>query len=124
MSLLCVAGGGAVAKLALAAFTLAWTHTVEKVPWQEDWRVEPGRLVLEEVRIKGSGAGMEPPPEARLEDGFYTWNPQGQSRARIEMRRIVAPGVEDWRLCGGGACRDIGALVPPGADPVSLYPCD
>ncbi|MFX6230366.1 DUF1850 domain-containing protein, partial [Acinetobacter baumannii] len=30
--------------LAVAAFTLSWTHSVEKVEWQEDWRVTPQGL--------------------------------------------------------------------------------
>lgn len=124
MSGLCLAGGGAVVKLATTAFTLAWMHTVEHLPWQEDWRVEAGRLVLVESRIKGSGAGMEPPPEARLVEGFYTWSPPDGARKEILLRRSPAPGVGDWTLCAEGSCRPLGELLPPDADPVRLYPCD
>ena len=59
---LCVAAAGITLQLAATAFTLGWSHTVEHLPWQEDWRVEGGRLVLDTVRIKGSGAGMDPAP--------------------------------------------------------------
>ena len=38
---LCLASAGIVKTLAIAAFTLAWTHSIEKVDWQEDWRVTP-----------------------------------------------------------------------------------
>src|SRR5439155_12543371 len=61
---LCLASAGVVKILALAAFTLVWTHSIEKVDWQEDWRVTPDGLELVQARIKGSGAGMEPPPGA------------------------------------------------------------
>jgi hypothetical protein len=50
-----------VKTLALAAFTLVWTHSIEKVDWQEDWHVTPDGLELVQARVKGSGAGMEPP---------------------------------------------------------------
>jgi hypothetical protein len=68
---LCLASAGVVKALALAAFTLVWTHSIEKVDWQEDWRITPDRLVLEQARVKGTGAGMEPPPDARRIDGWF-----------------------------------------------------
>lgn len=112
-------GGGGLIKLAVSMFTLAWTHTIEKIPWEEDWRIEGNRLVLEEVRIKGSGAGMEPAPDARLEAGFYRWNPKDDSRMEIILRR--APEAGDWRLCWEGTCRNIGDMID--TDPVSLKAC-
>jgi len=33
---LCLASAGVVKTLAVAAFTLAWTHSIEKTEWQED----------------------------------------------------------------------------------------
>ena len=33
---LCLASAGVVKMLSVAAFTLMWTHSVEKVDWQED----------------------------------------------------------------------------------------
>jgi hypothetical protein len=66
---LCLASSGVVKALQLAAFTLAWTHSVEKIEWQEDWLTTPHGLQLVQARVKGSGAGMEPPPEARLVHG-------------------------------------------------------
>lgn len=123
MSALCLAGGAELVRVAATVFTLAWTHTIEKVPWQEDWRIEDRQLRLVEVRIKGSGAGMEPAPDARLENGFYTWNPADDRRDRLVLRRSPAPGVGDWSLCVGGACRALGDIVGPDVDPVTLAPC-
>jgi hypothetical protein len=38
---------GAVAKtLQVTAFTLVWTHSVQKTDWQEDWRVTGDGLAL------------------------------------------------------------------------------
>ena len=52
---LCVLGGGEALRLAVAAFTLAWTHSVERVRWEEDWRVTPAGLELVEARVRGLG---------------------------------------------------------------------
>ena len=41
---LCLASAGVVKMLSVAAFTLMWTHSVEKVDWQEDWGVTPQGL--------------------------------------------------------------------------------
>ena len=67
---LCLTAGAVVTRLAVASFTLAWTHSVEKTRWEEDWRVGARGLEIVEARVKGSGAGMEPGPDARF-DG--TW---------------------------------------------------
>jgi hypothetical protein len=37
----CLASAGVVKVLQVTAFTLVWTHSVEKVDWQEDWRATP-----------------------------------------------------------------------------------
>ena len=58
----------------LQAFQLRWLHSVEKTPWEEHWTVTPQGLQLGRVRIGGSGAGMEPPPEARLVNGAFEYS--------------------------------------------------
>lgn len=119
---LCLAGAGLTIHLAAASFTLAWTHTIEKVPWEEDWRVEAGALVLVQSRVKGSGAGMEPPAQARFVDGWYAWAPDNPRRDRIQLRR--ASGVVDWTLCAPGLpCAPLGQVLGADADPVTLSPC-
>ncbi|ODN68631.1 DUF1850 domain-containing protein [Methylobrevis pamukkalensis] len=123
MSLLCIAGAGVTVRIAATVFTLAWTHTIEKVPWEEDWRIEGHRLMLTQSRIKGSGAGMEPPPDARLEDGFYRWAPADPYRTEVILRRAPVEIAGDWRLCVDGACRRLGEIVPVEADPVRLSVC-
>lgn len=115
---LCLAAAGAAISIATSAFTLSWTHTIEKTRWEEDWRIEGGRLALVEARVKGSGAGMEPPPEARLEEGFYVWRPNTPPLAEIVLRRAAQAG--DWTLCAGGRCAPLGEWLGRDADPVRL----
>lgn len=116
---LCVIAGGKTAVLAASLFTLSWTHSIEKVEWRETWRVLPAGLQLVEARVKGSGAGMEPPPDARLEAGWWVYAPRV---AALPVLRLAASGATGtgWRLCADGDCRQIGA--EPGA-PVLLRPC-
>ncbi len=121
MSGLCLSAGAAAARLALEAFTLLWTHTVEKVPWREDWRVEPTGLVLLESRVAGSGAGMEPGPDARLEAGAWRFRPALPPLPELVLAR--GPGLEDWRLCDERGCRPLGALLPGAEGPIRLWPC-
>jgi hypothetical protein len=102
---LCLASAGVAKTLSVAAFTLVWTHSVEKVEWQEDWRVTPAGLLLVQARVKGSGAGMEPPPEARLIDGWFQWRPKREVLPEVVLGNSGAAG--EWRLCAGGKCRTL-----------------
>jgi hypothetical protein len=66
----CLLVAGALrAMLPTTEFTLAWTHSVQKTRWEERYRVAGSDLQLVEARIQSSGAGMDPPPQARLRDG-------------------------------------------------------
>jgi len=106
---LCLATAGVVKSLAVAAFTLSWTHSVEKIDWQEDWRVTPQGLEIVEARVKGSGAGMEPPPEARLADGWFRWKPQLPILPEVALGNSGLAG--EWRVCRDGACQDLSAIL-------------
>ncbi len=119
--MICLVAGKVVAPLMAGAMTLAWTHSVEKVAWEEDWRATPAGLEIVEARVKGSGAGMEPPPEARLVNGSYAWKPNVPPQTEIVMRRSGA--TADWRVCIAGQCRPMEAYVPPEADPIVMRMC-
>lgn len=122
MSVLCVAGAGVVARLAVGTFVLAWSHTIEHTRWEEVWRVLPAQLLLETARVQGSGAGMDPAPDARRVGPFWEWHP-GQALPEVTLRR--AAQADDWRICDGGqTCRTLGALLATDADPVRLFPCE
>src|SRR5262249_3674031 len=98
---LCLASAGAVKVLAVTAFTLAWTHSIEKVEWQEDWRITSAGLELTEARVKGSGAGMEPSPEARLVQGRFRWKPALPAMGEVTLRDSGTAG--EWRAGVAGS---------------------
>jgi hypothetical protein len=118
---LCLAAGALVVDLGLASLTLSWTHSVEKLGWEEHWRETPAGLVLAEAAVRGSGAGMEPPPEARLVDGWWRWAPRLPPLGEVVLRRSGA--TEDWRLCSARGCEPLGRFMPSEADPVRLTLC-
>ena len=119
---LCVTAAGTTVTLAASLFTLSWIHTIERVPWEEDWRIERGRLVLTEARVKGSGAGMEPPAGAVLSRGWWRYRPDlpGQELLSLATSAAAAGG---WRLCAGESCLTLGTS---GADdgPIEISPCE
>jgi hypothetical protein len=92
--------------LAASLFQLSWSHSVERVEWVEQWRLAGGRLLLEEARVKGSGAGMEPGPEARLQDGWWVWHPR-RSHERLVLAASGAT-TGGWTFCADGQCRALG----------------
>ncbi|WP_375411688.1 DUF1850 domain-containing protein [uncultured Bradyrhizobium sp.] len=105
---LCLAAAGIVKALSIAAFTLAWTHSIEKIEWQEDWRVGAQGLELVQARVKGSGAGMEPPADARLADGWFQWQPRRAAMPEVVLANSGAAG--EWRLCTDGRCRTLSEI--------------
>ena len=121
---LCLISVGVVKTLAVAAFTLAWTHSVEKVEWQEDWRVTSAGLELVQARVKGSGAGMEPPPEARLVDGWFQWQPARAPLPEVVLGNSGAAG--EWRLCSDGQCRTLSEIFghPIGVNATTMSACE
>jgi hypothetical protein len=121
MSIICLSGGSVVVKLA-AAITLSWMHSVEKVQWEEDWRANPAGIAIVEARVKGSGAGMEPPPGAKLKNGAYSYRPHWVPMKEVVLRRSGA--TADWNICQNGVCKPMSDYLPPDADPVTLSLCD
>jgi hypothetical protein len=121
---LCLVSSGVAKALQLAAFTLVWTHSIEKTEWQEDWRVTPQGLALVEARIKGFGAGMEPPPDARLANGWFQWQPKQPPQRELVLGNSGAAG--EWRLCSDGSCRTLSDVFghPIGANVTTLSACD
>lgn len=117
--MLCIAATTGMLRIAALAFTLSWTHSVERIRWEEDWRIEDAGLRLVEARIRGSGAGMDPPPSARLEDGWWTYSPAVPPVAEIVLAASGATG-SGWQICGGGTCVEIGADE---GEPVRLSAC-
>jgi len=122
---LCLGLAGTVwATLPVPAFTLAWQHTIEKIRWEEDYRVTAEGLLLGEARVKGSGAGMEIPADAVLHDG--SWHYRRSLPPLQPLRLGRTPEAGDYQLCFDGACHPLGEwLGPPRAEQpaVELWSC-
>lgn len=116
---LCVIAAGKMVAMAATTFTLAWTHSVEKTEWRENWRLTPAGLELIEARVKGSGAGMEPPDDAVLEDGWWRYAPKLAPLPRLTLAASGA-APSGWSLCTAAACVELGA--EPG-EAVVIEPC-
>ena len=115
----CLLIGSKQILLAGGLFTLAWTHSVEKTEWRESWMVRDGMLELSEARVRGSGAGMDPGEGARLEDGWWVWEPQNPP---VGVLNLAASGatVSGWQLCSGGQCMELGSQA---GDTIRIAPC-
>jgi hypothetical protein len=117
---LCLLAAGKTMVIAASTFTLSWTHSVQKTEWRESWSVSPAGLHLTEAAVKGSGAGMEPGPDAILREGWWIWEPALQPQKMVSLAASGATGG-GWRLCAGTDCLTLGA---GSSEPVELSPCD
>lgn len=113
------------AQLPTPAFTLAWDHTIEKIRWEEDYRVTPDGLLLGEARVRGSGAGMEIPDGAVLRED--AWHYQRQVPPLQPLRLGRTPEAGDYQLCDAKGCKLFSEwLGPPTANQpvVELWSCE
>lgn len=122
MTGLCLVAGLLVAPLG-DAITLRWTHSVQKTVWEEDWRLEGDALRLAQARVAGTGAGMEPPPEARFERGLWRWTPALAPLPRVLLRH--SPHVPPYEVCAARRCQPLPDWLPglPADAVVELAPC-
>jgi hypothetical protein len=120
---ICLSLGAHHVRLPIDHFTLVWTHSVEKSGWQEDYAISGSGLALTEARIQGTGAGMEPPPDALFHDGWWHYVPH--LPALPELRLTLSPYTADYRLCWKEQCHSLAKLVgaksPEGV--VVVQPC-
>jgi len=103
-------------------FTLAWEHSVQKTRWEERYRVTGTEFRLDAARVQGSGAGMEPPQDAVLRDGWWTWRPATRVPELLLARSTY---TRDYTLCWEDRCRPMEALIGPVAEAtvVVVRPC-
>lgn len=108
--------------------TLAWTHSIEKVRWEEDYVVgvnpapaAPPILYAVQARVHGSAAGMEPPDDAVLKDGWYAYTPPiAQAR---ELRLTRSEFTADYELCHGTLCHPLSHWLPSDQGITLMTPC-
>jgi hypothetical protein len=123
MSSLCLAAGALSAAIHAPAFTLAWMHSIEKIRWEEDWQIRAGALHLVEARIRGTGAGMEPPAQAKLKNGVWHYVPDTPPLPSVQLAH--SPYTKGYELCVAGLCRPLADHLP-GIDNtavIELRPC-
>lgn len=114
MTALCLAAAAITVALPLQSFTLAWTHSIEKIRWEEDYRLVGDKLELIQARIRGSGAGMEPPEGAVFRNGVWHYTPALPALPRLKLTRSAY--VADYELCAAGRCRSFGEVVGEAKD--------
>jgi len=105
-------------------FTLAWTHSIEHVRWEEDYAVLPGtplRLQALAARVRGSAAGMEPPDDARLAEGWYHYRPRNPLPDALRLTR--SEFTADFTLCLQGRCAPMGHWLPSDGGITLLSAC-
>ena len=114
--MICILSAGTMLTLAASAFTLSWTHSVEKTVWEERWTAGPEGLTVVEGRIAGSGAGMEPPEGAVREGNAYVYRPTMPAIPELVLAASGATG-SGWRLCpagdNGSTCVTLGEDAGP-----------
>lgn len=118
---LCLSTAVAAAVVAAEAFTLGWTHSIEKVRWEEDWQVAGNELVLAAVRVRGHAAGMEPGEGAVLRDGAWEWYPRS---THAELRLTRSEHTADYTWCSANrACEPMARLLPSDGGVTRVHVC-
>ena len=114
--------------LPVDSFTLAWTHSIEKVRWEEDYVVETGTtegrspvLKALSARIKGSAAGMEPPDDAVLKNGWFEYTPRKTVVPELRLTRSEFTADYDW--CVAGKCQRMSDFIASDGGVTSARPC-
>lgn len=116
---LCVVVGATLHTIATERFTLQWQHTVEKILWEEDYRLAGDWLYATSARVRGSGAGMEPPAGAVLVRDAWHYRPAQRWLRQLDLAR--SEFGQDYSLCVDSRCRRLADIVPLG--PTTLRPC-
>lgn len=129
MSLCVFIAGKSAACLAGVMFSLSWTHSVEKTEWVERWQVQDERLILKETFVKGSGAGIDPAPNAILDNGWYRWAPESPVAVPAISLANSELTPDNWTLCAldavthrAGDCIDFATFENRGVESFTIKP--
>ncbi|WP_082755088.1 DUF1850 domain-containing protein [Variovorax sp. PAMC 28711] len=121
LAAVCLAAGALHVAIPADHFTLRWQHSIEKVEWDEDYVVAGNWLMLSGARIRGSGAGMEPPPDAWLDHGVWHYTLADPWRKELVLAR--SDYSRDYALCFDGRCSSMGQWIPTSAGTTVLSAC-
>lgn len=118
---LCLLAGTFHVQIATQSFTLRWQHSIEKILWEEDYLITDRGLFLSEARVRGSGAGMEPPAGAILEQGVWHYRPKSVWNNSLVLAR--SEFVQDYEICLREGCHPLSTWIPVNAGATTLSPC-
>jgi hypothetical protein len=123
LAALCLVAGGMRVEIPANNFTLRWQHSIEKIDWEEDYILVGAWLFLSGVRVRGSGAGMEPPAGAYFDSGRWHYRPVPDMRWTQQLRLTRSEFARDYELCVAGACQPLYRWVPVAAGTTVATPC-
>lgn len=110
MMALCMSAGAVSVTLFVHSFTLAWMHSVEKIRWEEQWKIEGKSLHVTDASVRGSGAGMEPPLDAIFKEGAWYYTPNVPPLH--ELRLAHSPFTKEYELCFDHHCTPLSHFFP------------
>jgi hypothetical protein len=117
-----IAAGFLTTILPTSTVTLRWVHSVEKVPWEEDYATTPDGLIITEARVVQSGAGMEPPQSARFDGTWWRYRPALAALPIVELAN--SEFAAGYQICWAGKCEELSQLVPKGrVAAIKSLPC-
>ena len=123
LAALCLMAGTLRVEVPVQQFTLRWQHSIEKVDWEEDYRIAGEWLFLGSARVRGSGAGMEPPPGSYYAKGIWHYRPSPEMRWTRQLLLTRSEFAGDYELCLNGACQPLARWVPLSAGNTAVSPC-
>jgi hypothetical protein len=127
LSLAAALQGSPLVFVPVTEFTLAWTHSIEKVRWEEDYAVRLHPLSQQPVlravqaRVRGSAAGMEPPPNAVLRQGWYHYIPAITTPSELRLTR--SEFTPDYEVCVQSRCQPLSDDMPSDGGVTLLKAC-
>ncbi|MED5621284.1 DUF1850 domain-containing protein [Ideonella sp. BN130291] len=86
---------------------IEWEHSVEHFRIEELYQATPAGVVLAQVGVRGLGAGVEPPADAVLADGWWRHAPAASAMPAVEFAN--SRHAKGYRACASGTCRPVPA---------------
>lgn len=120
-SCIALAAGASLVVLPSQTMTLAWTHTVEKTSWEEDYAATADGVAIVEARIEAVGAGMEPPASAVRKGRWWHYQPALPSLPSVDLANSSFAG--GYTVCWDAQCRPLDSIMPRG-EQISIIPSD
>jgi hypothetical protein len=121
---LCLMAGDSQVQIPVHQFTLRWQHSIEKIDWEEDYILAGDWMYLSSARIRGSGAGMEPPPGAFFAKGVWHYRPAPDMRWTRRLLLTRSEFARDYDICINDKCHPLSHWIPVSAGTTTAAPCE